>query len=88
MNVCSCRFFPWGTPLDGEGCRAASQVLKAATLEPAKTLTLSSDAQPVCGESGLRETVLPFVNRPKARKVVAQRHRAKRLMVSSPLHQF
>ncbi|GAA3302087.1 hypothetical protein GCM10017709_15450 [Glutamicibacter nicotianae] len=26
------RLFPWGTPLDEEGCHAASQVLSAAIL--------------------------------------------------------
>ncbi len=37
------RFFPWGTPVDGRGCRAASQVLKAATREPEINLTDATD---------------------------------------------
>lgn len=37
------RLFPWGTPLGEEGCRAAGQVPKAATREPAATLPLGPD---------------------------------------------
>jgi len=37
------RFFPWGTPVDGRGCRAASQVLNAATREPVSNLADAAD---------------------------------------------
>ena len=36
-------FFPWGTPVDGRGCRTASQVLKAVTREPEIRLEVATD---------------------------------------------
>src|SRR5690625_3181836 len=49
-RVRSNRFFPWGTPPDGGGCRVASQVLKATSLEPegriAQTGALEAELNP------------------------------------------